>query len=80
MSTVQVRIPKLGMSMQEGRLTERLIPDGGRATVEEPLYVLETEKVEQEIDAPATGTVRWLVEEDEDYEVGTLVAEIEPTG
>lgn len=79
MSAVQVRIPKLGMSMQEGRLTERLVPDGGQASNEAPLYVLETEKVEQEINAPVTGTVRWLVEEDEDYEVGTLVAEIEPT-
>jgi pyruvate/2-oxoglutarate dehydrogenase complex dihydrolipoamide acyltransferase (E2) component len=77
-SSVEVRIPKLAMSMKEGHLVEMLVADGERVENDAPLYILETDKVEQEIPAPAAGTVRWIVAPDETYDVGTLVAEIDP--
>ncbi|MWA04861.1 dihydrolipoamide acyltransferase [Actinomadura sp. LD22] len=80
MSKVEVRIPKLGMSMQEGHLVEFLVPEGGRVEAEAPLYVLDTDKVEQEIPAPSAGTVHWIAEPETDYEVGALVAEITADG
>ena len=78
MSPIEVRIPKLGMSMQEGTVTEFLVRGGDHVQADDPLYLLATDKVEQEIPAPASGTVRWIAEEDNEYEVGALVAEITP--
>lgn len=78
MTAIEVRIPKLGMSMQEGQITDLLVADGAHVDADAPLYVLATDKVEQEIPAPAAGTVRWIAEIDTDYEVGALVAEIIP--
>jgi pyruvate/2-oxoglutarate dehydrogenase complex dihydrolipoamide acyltransferase (E2) component len=76
MST-EILLPKLGFSMSEGQIAEWLVPDGG--TVEEgaPLYALEAEKATQEIEAPASGTVRIIAEAGEMYEVGTVLGYID---
>lgn len=71
-----VNIPKLGVSMTEGTVAQWLVDDGGRAEAGQPLYVLETDKVENEIDAPTSGTVRHLVRVGETLPVGTPIAEI----
>lgn len=76
MST-EVLLPKLGFSMNEGTLTEWLIPDGGKAVEGECLYLLESDKSTQEVEAPATGTLRILKDVGEIYEVGTVLAVIE---
>ena len=75
MST-QVLLPKLGFSMNEGTLSEWLVADG--ATVEEGqvLYALESDKSVQEIEAPASGTLKIVAQAGETYEVGSLLAEI----
>jgi 2-oxoglutarate dehydrogenase E2 component (dihydrolipoamide succinyltransferase) len=75
---VVVKVPKLGMSMQEGELVEWLVSDGDAVVVGQPLYLLGTDKVEQEIESPAAGTVRLLAEVDTTYEVGEVLAEITP--
>ncbi len=73
---VQVLLPKLGFSMNEGKVTEWLVADGGAVTEGQPLYALESEKSVQEIDAPASGTLRIIAPVDETLEVGTVLAEI----
>ena len=75
---VVVKVPKLGMSMQEGELVEWLVSDGDTVVAGQPLYLLGTDKVEQEIESPAAGTVRLLAEVDTTYEVGEVLAEITP--
>jgi len=75
---VVVKVPKLGMSMQEGELVEWLVADGDAVEAGQPLYVLATDKVEQEIESPAAGTVRLLGKVDTTYEVGEVLAEITP--
>ncbi|WP_084581199.1 biotin/lipoyl-containing protein [Sphingomonas azotifigens] len=76
MST-EVLLPKIGFSMNEGLLAEWLVPDGGQAVEGEPLYALESDKSTQEVESPASGTLRILKPVGETYEVGTLLAVIE---
>ncbi|MEV6348278.1 lipoyl domain-containing protein [Actinoplanes sp. NPDC051851] len=74
---VEVRIPQLGVTMQEGELVEWLVADGATVSTGDPIYVLGTDKADNEIEAPADGVLRIKVQERETCEVGTLVAEIE---
>lgn len=72
----EILLPKLGFSMNEGELVEWLIADGGAVTEGQPLYALESEKSTQEVDSPASGTLRILKAVGETYPVGTILAEI----
>ena len=53
--TIEIRIPKLGMEMTEATLAEWLVDDGARVEQDQPIYLLETDKVETEIPAPVSG-------------------------
>lgn len=75
MST-EVRIPQIGFSTQEGTLVEWLVADGGEVAQGAPLYTLELDKSVQEIEAPATGTLKVHAAVGATYAVGTLIAEI----
>lgn len=72
----EVILPKLGFSMNEGELKEWLVADGAQVSEGEPLFALESDKSVQEVDSPASGTLRILKEVGETYEVGTILAEI----
>ncbi|MEA1652864.1 lipoyl domain-containing protein [Nitrospirillum sp. BR 11164] len=72
-----VLLPKIGFSMNEGLLSEWLVADGGQAVEGQPLYAMESEKSTQEVESPATGTLRIKAQVGETYEVGTLLAVIE---
>ena len=74
---VDVLLPKIGFSMNEGTLAEWLVADGGQAVEGEPLYSLESEKSTQEVESPASGTLKIIAQTGETYEVGTLLATIE---
>lgn len=73
---VEVLLPKIGFSMNEGTLAEWLVQDGGQAVEGEPLYALESEKSTQEVESPASGTLRIIAKIGETYEVGTLLGTI----
>jgi pyruvate/2-oxoglutarate dehydrogenase complex dihydrolipoamide acyltransferase (E2) component len=72
----EIILPKLGFSMEEATLTEWLVADGGAVQEGEPLYAIESEKSVQEIEAPASGTLRVIKEPGEIYQVGTVIGEI----
>lgn len=72
-----VILPKLGFSMTEGTLAEWLVGDGASVVEGAPLFLLEAEKATQEIDAPASGTLRIHAAAGDSYPVGTLLATIE---
>jgi pyruvate/2-oxoglutarate dehydrogenase complex dihydrolipoamide acyltransferase (E2) component len=74
---VEVLLPKLGFSMNEGVLAEWLVADGGQAVEGQPLYALESEKSTQEVESPASGTLRIVAQAGETYEVGTVLGVIE---
>jgi pyruvate/2-oxoglutarate dehydrogenase complex dihydrolipoamide acyltransferase (E2) component len=62
--------------MSEGSVAQWLAADG--ATVHEgaPLFVVESDKSTNEVEAPATGALRILTPAGEVVPVGTLIAEI----
>ena len=75
--SVPINIPKLGVSMTEGTLIEWLVADGAVVAEGEPIYLIETDKVENEVNATASGTIRHTGEEGETYAVGDSIGEIE---
>ncbi|CAB4581395.1 MAG: biotin/lipoyl-containing protein [Actinomycetes bacterium] len=72
-----ISIPKLGVSMSEGTLVEWLVSDGQAVQPGDVLYRIETDKVENEIEAPVAGVVRITGVEGETYEVGTQIGSID---
>jgi pyruvate/2-oxoglutarate dehydrogenase complex dihydrolipoamide acyltransferase (E2) component len=75
MSTT-LTIPKLEMSMTEGNLTEWLVSNGAEVKEGDPIYVLETGKATQEIEAPASGKLVQKVAAGDTHPVGTEIGEI----
>lgn len=72
-----VLLPKPGFSMNEGKLVEWLVPDGGQVTEGQPLFSLESDKSINEVESPASGTLSIIKAIGEDYEVGTILATID---
>jgi pyruvate/2-oxoglutarate dehydrogenase complex dihydrolipoamide acyltransferase (E2) component len=74
--SIEVRIPQIGFSMQEGTLVEWLVADGADVSDGAPLYTLELDKAVQEVTAPAAGKLKVHAEVGQVYPVGTLIGEI----
>jgi pyruvate/2-oxoglutarate dehydrogenase complex dihydrolipoamide acyltransferase (E2) component len=72
----RLKIPKLGMSMNEATIVEWLVVDGDSVQEGQPLYLLETDKTENEVPSPVAGVITLIGVVDETYEVGTVIAEI----
>jgi pyruvate/2-oxoglutarate dehydrogenase complex dihydrolipoamide acyltransferase (E2) component len=74
----EVILPKFGFSMTEGTIVEWLVADGGTVTEGEILFALEADKATQEVEAPASGTLKIIVPAgEEDVPVGTVIGSIE---
>lgn len=74
---IEVKLPKIGFSMAEGVLSEWLVEDGASVNEGDVIYVLESDKSANEVEAPASGVIKILVQpDDEPIPVGTVVAEI----
>lgn len=76
MST-EVLLPKIGFAMTEGQITEWLVQDGQPVTEGQPLFTLEADKSANEVEAPATGTLRIIQPAGAIYEVGTVIGSID---
>jgi pyruvate/2-oxoglutarate dehydrogenase complex dihydrolipoamide acyltransferase (E2) component len=74
--TTEVLLPKIGFSMNDAVLSQWLIDDGAQVAAGQPLYSIESDKSVQEIESPASGTLRILAAIGETYTVGTVLAEI----
>jgi len=78
MAKIEVLLPQWGMGMSEGTITSWLKSVGDTVAEDEPLAEVEAEKVEETLEAPATGTLSEIVvSEGETVEVRTVVAYIE---
>ena len=71
-----ILLPKLGFSMNEGTLAEWLVANGGEVKEGEPLFLLESDKSTNEVEAPPSGTLGILAEVGQTYEVGTVLGRI----
>jgi len=63
--------------MTEGTLVEWLVADGDTVSAGDLLYRVETDKVENEIEAPVGGVIHITGEEGETYDVGTQIGSID---
>jgi len=78
MTTVDVVLPKWGMTMQDGMINEWHVVAGDCVVEGQPMVTIETEKVDAEVEAPVTGTVlEVLVPVGETVAVGTVIARID---
>ena len=73
----EILLPKIGFSMTEAQVSEWLAKDGDSVSEGQPLYLLEADKSTNEVEAPASGTLRITSETGETYEVGTVLGVIE---
>jgi pyruvate dehydrogenase E2 component (dihydrolipoamide acetyltransferase) len=72
-------IPKLGMTMEKGRIAQWAANDGDQVKEEQVVLILETEKVAHEITAPISGLLAILAEAGEEYDCGAVVGIVAET-
>lgn len=73
---VDVVIPQLSLAMGEATVTEWHAASGDQVKEGVPLYSIESEKAVQEIEAPASGTLRIYAEAGSVCEVGAVIGSI----
>ena len=76
----EIYLVKAGMTMTEGMVEEWYVPDGGQVKAGEMLYRLETEKINLDVDADASGTVRHGVAVGVTKEPGDVIGHIYAAG
>ena len=80
MSILDVVVPQLGEGLHEVLVQKLLKKPGEFVERDEPIYIMETDKADLEVESPYAGTLKeWLVEEGKVLPVGALIARIEGT-
>ena len=77
--SVNVTMPKMGMTMKEGKVSKWLKHEGDSVEKGEILFEVETEKITNKIESPKTGILfQVVVPEGATVPVGTILAVIAP--
>jgi pyruvate/2-oxoglutarate dehydrogenase complex dihydrolipoamide acyltransferase (E2) component len=76
MAEFVIRIPRVSVAVSEAELTGLLVDAGERVEEGTPIYVIATEKVEQEIEAGASGIVQWTGQVGTTYDIGAEIGVI----
>src|SRR5687767_10443046 len=80
-TTVQVVMPAMGDSVSEGTILEWHKQEGETVSADETIVEISTDKVDAEVPSPVSGTVvKIYAGEGDTITVGTLLAEIDPSG
>jgi len=74
---LEIKIPSVGESVQEAVLVEWYKKDGDSVQKDDPLFVMETDKVTLEIVAEASGVLKILISEGETVGIGAVVGTID---
>jgi pyruvate/2-oxoglutarate dehydrogenase complex dihydrolipoamide acyltransferase (E2) component len=70
----RIDMPQLGLTMEKGTILQWLRAEGERLEKGQPVVLIQTEKVEYEVEAPAAGTLLKVVAKDgEELPVGGLM-------
>lgn len=76
--TPELVVPQMGV-VEQVLVVEWLVPDGTAVNAGDPVVVIDTDKAETELEAPASGRLTILVPaSDWEVAVGTVLATIEP--
>src|SRR3989338_5039717 len=77
----KVLMPQMGESIFEGTVTKWLKKVGDKVERDEPLFEISTDKVDAEISAPASGTLKEiLVKEGTTVQINTVVGVLDDGG
>ena len=76
MADFVIRIPRVSVAVSEAELIELLVADGQHVEEGTPIFVIATEKVEQEIEAGASGIIEWIGEVGTVYDIGIEIGVI----
>jgi pyruvate/2-oxoglutarate dehydrogenase complex dihydrolipoamide acyltransferase (E2) component len=76
MAKMTLKLPKLGVSMHEGTVTEWFVASGDSVAQGQKIYVVETEKTTFEVESPFTGIITIIRATGELTPIGTPIAEI----
>src|SRR5579872_5946279 len=80
MATI-LSMPKWGLAMKNGLVVAWLKQPGATVQEGEPIVEIESEKATNEVDAPASGSLRWIaVPEGDKAPVGAALAVIAAPG
>jgi len=75
---MDVLLPKWGVTMQEATIDEWLVTEGQQVQEGQPIVRIATDKVDTEVESPASGVVRSIyVPEGEVAPVGAVLAVID---
>ncbi|MET3319696.1 UNVERIFIED_ORG: pyruvate dehydrogenase E2 component (dihydrolipoamide acetyltransferase) [Peribacillus simplex] len=75
---VEFKLPDVGEGMHEGEIIKWLIKEGESVTQDQPIVEVQTDKVNAELTAPATGVVKKILFTEGDIvEVGTTIFTIQ---
>ncbi|HEY6491786.1 MAG TPA: lipoyl domain-containing protein [Trebonia sp.] len=78
---VRVKLPKIGMTMEEATVVRFCLRPGEAFSKGDPLYEIETEKISQEVEATGDGVMlEHSVTEGSDVRVGQTVCVVETDG
>lgn len=67
-------MPKLGLTMEEGLILEWLVEDGTEVTEGTPVLIIQTDKVDTEVEAPGSGRIAIIGASGESYACGAQIA------
>ena len=73
---VEIKVPSVGESVKEAYLVQWYKQEGDRVHKDDPLLVIETDKVTLEIPASVDGVLKIEIPEDETVAIGTVVGTI----
>ena len=77
MALIEIKVPSVGESVTEALLAQWFKKDGDAVRKDEPLFVLETDKVTLEVTAEAAGVLSVKVPDGTTVKVGTVVGAID---
>ena len=69
----QFQMPKLGLTMEEGTILQWLVDDETDVVAGQAVLIIETDKVETDVEASSSGVLKQIGEVDEAYPCGSLI-------
>ncbi|CAN0213962.1 MAG: hypothetical protein Hens3KO_20770 [Henriciella sp.] len=76
MAKIKLKLPKLGMSLDEAKIVEWHVANGDKVSPGATIYSVETDKSTLEIECPFEGEITIIGEVGQSFRIGDIVAEI----
>ncbi len=77
MPIVEMKVPVIGESVTEVTLSQWLVEEGSMVNLDQPICEFESDKATLEFPAEAAGRISFVAKENDDLEIGALVATID---